>query len=123
MTHDEMISVIQAHKEGKEIEVTLHNDVSNTWVACTNPRWHFDRANYRIKPEPPLIKSLYIGNSVDATNVFHTSGCFSNYENTPYFPLSEKFFKSDRATYMIRGKIVAEIDPYTYELISVKVVK
>ena len=48
MKHDEMITVIQAHKEGKQIQVQLGN---GTWfdTLCV---FDFSRYTYRIKPEP-----------------------------------------------------------------------
>jgi len=52
MTHDEMIAVIQAHKDGKKIELRSLR-FPNSWVA-----WHgqtgfnFGNAEFRIAREP-----------------------------------------------------------------------
>jgi hypothetical protein len=55
MTHDEMIAVIQAHKDGKVIQVKLKNDAPGRgWenLRAHDPIWHFGRNTYRPKPEP-----------------------------------------------------------------------
>ena len=52
MTHDEMIAVIQAHKEGKEVE--WRPTGAERWRLAT-PLWDFDTCEYRIKPEPKTI--------------------------------------------------------------------
>jgi hypothetical protein len=55
MTHDEMIAVIQAHKDGKVIQVKLKNDAPGRgWenLRAHDPIWHFGRNAYRPKPEP-----------------------------------------------------------------------
>ena len=49
MTHDEMIAVITAHKEGKAIECSLKG--FNAWLPMLNG-WDFSAFNYRIKPGP-----------------------------------------------------------------------
>lgn len=54
MTHEEMISVIQAHKEGKQIQ---YRRIGNTeWLDTPKPAWNFVLFEYRIKPEPPKPK-------------------------------------------------------------------
>jgi hypothetical protein len=53
MTHDEMIAVIQAHKNGKIIQYLRPNGLfADTAV---DPSWNFNRETYRIKPEPMVI--------------------------------------------------------------------
>ena len=51
MTHDEMIAVIQAHKEGKVIEWRDKEHPEDLWNAPGNPCWDFSTFDYRIKPE------------------------------------------------------------------------
>lgn len=46
MTHDEMIAVIQAHKEGKQIEFS--NPSSDNWHLIICPSWNFAAHKYRI---------------------------------------------------------------------------
>ena len=49
MTHDEMIAVIQAHKDGKTIQA--RNRDIGVWDDV-DPIWRFDSCDYRVKPEP-----------------------------------------------------------------------
>jgi hypothetical protein len=59
MTHEEMIAVLQAHKDGKKIE--CRTKWEECWKAApTNPCWNFDLYDYRIKPEPPKPKELWV---------------------------------------------------------------
>ncbi len=54
MTHDEMIAVIQAHKEGKWIQYRVLRAPDKVWVDCFDgdPCWDFFHHDYRVKPEP-----------------------------------------------------------------------
>ena len=56
MSHDEMIAVIQAHKNGGKVEYRGRSEITWTLV-LTNPIWNFAAHDYRIKPEP---RSLWI---------------------------------------------------------------
>ena len=57
MTHDEMIAVIQVHKDGKDIESCYKGGFR--WVRATNSVWNFELRTYRIKPaEPKKVKLL-----------------------------------------------------------------
>ena len=47
----EMIAVLEAAQEGKQIQATLHNGSGN-FVSCDGPCWNFDMFEYRVKPEP-----------------------------------------------------------------------
>lgn len=56
MTHDEMIAVIEHHKNGGKVEYK-HKDEA-VWKEITNkigPAWHFYFYDYRAKPEPQVI--------------------------------------------------------------------
>jgi len=57
MTHDEMIAIIQAHKDGKEIQIKRLSE--GGWYGRLSPayttRLDFTRYEYRIKPEPKVI--------------------------------------------------------------------
>jgi hypothetical protein len=56
MTHDEMCAVIQAHKEGKQIQCCEIGRLC--WYDC-NPGWEFGDYIYRVKPaEPKKVKLL-----------------------------------------------------------------
>jgi len=53
MTHNEMIAVIEAHRDGKRIE--FHNkdwDDVTRWNFTDKPRWDFSVNDYRIAVEP-----------------------------------------------------------------------
>jgi hypothetical protein len=52
MTHDEMIAVIQAHKDGKVIQA--RSNLRNTdWIDIKyEPIFNFNSNDYRPKPEP-----------------------------------------------------------------------
>lgn len=50
MTHDEMIAVIQAAKDGKQIQ--LRRNSQEPWRNVVSPRFDFDSFDYRAKPEP-----------------------------------------------------------------------
>jgi hypothetical protein len=53
MTHDEMIAVIAAHRDGKQLEYKSISDTN--WKLATTPVFNFDIADYRIKPEPLVL--------------------------------------------------------------------
>jgi hypothetical protein len=55
MNHDEMIAVIQAHKDGKKIEFKRKSAAAATgWdiFKYSHPSWDFSSFDYRIKKEP-----------------------------------------------------------------------
>lgn len=54
MTYDEMIEVIQAAKEGKEIEYREKGD--SEWLPAIKPCFSFDINDYRVKPEPKYCR-------------------------------------------------------------------
>ena len=63
MTPDEIIAVVQAHKEGKEIELQPKGVAPMGWAYTTDPVWDFYHFNYRVKPKLHLddIRYLYCG--------------------------------------------------------------
>lgn len=71
MTHDEMITVIQAHKEGKIIQ--CKNALLPDWTDC-DPAWNFYATEYRVKPteEPTpqeeVITKEYLQEMIDKSN-------------------------------------------------------
>lgn len=50
MTHNEMIEVIQAHRDGKTVQCRLQKHQEDWYDA--EPDWNFYDFDYRIKPEP-----------------------------------------------------------------------
>lgn len=55
MTHDEMIAVIQAHKEGKKIEAIVF-DLIGQWRVVPNPS--FDFTSYRYRVARKVVESI-----------------------------------------------------------------
>lgn len=52
MTDDEILTVVQAHKEGKQIQGKCRR-LSNIWVDVVGElTWDFVDKEYRVKPEP-----------------------------------------------------------------------
>jgi hypothetical protein len=49
MTHDEMIKVIAAHRDGADVEF---QDRSGPWSSTVKPLWDFLHNQYRVKTEP-----------------------------------------------------------------------
>lgn len=63
MTHDEMIAVIAAHRDGKTIQYMWTDELENGWKDFdpgTGPAWNFKGCDYRIKPEPPKPREWWI---------------------------------------------------------------
>lgn len=58
-TLDEMIAVIQAHKEGKKLECRACWDLKGTWMGVGAPVFSFNQTEYRIKAEPIKKRKLY----------------------------------------------------------------
>lgn len=53
MTHDEMIAVIYAHKEGKKIECRhAHSDASQWVPVGGTPAWNFTVYDYKVVRKP-----------------------------------------------------------------------
>lgn len=50
MTHDEMIAVIQHHKDGGEVQVKDGFNKNSEWENTMSPLWNFGDFNYRPKP-------------------------------------------------------------------------
>ncbi len=49
-TTKEMIAVMQAYCDGKEIEYSINTGMS--WKEVKNPSWNWASADYRVKEEP-----------------------------------------------------------------------
>ena len=50
-TTEEMIAVMQAYVDGKEIEYESYSK----WEKVTEPAWNWGGNDYRVKPEPEYI--------------------------------------------------------------------
>ena len=53
-TINEMLEILTAYKEGKEIE--LYGESKQEWVVILNPLWDFSNKIYRIKPDQKIKK-------------------------------------------------------------------
>jgi len=56
MTHDEMIAVIQAHKDGKTIQHYVNGWVDKPYEM---PSFNFGDYIYRVKPEPRVRYMIF----------------------------------------------------------------
>ena len=54
MTTQEMIDVLKAYQEGKEIEVKYITSDDNDWIITAKPSFNFNMYEYRVKPEYKL---------------------------------------------------------------------
>ena len=62
MTDDEIIAVVQAHKEGKKIQWMTRIGPQTWHDYLGSPiRWNFDRYDYRVVPEPRNPREWSIG--------------------------------------------------------------
>lgn len=59
MTDDEIIEVVQAHKEGKKIQVRVlltskwyKRGIDDAWENMAICSWNFSDCEYRVAPEP-----------------------------------------------------------------------
>lgn len=49
-TLDEMISVMEAFRDGKEIEQVYYSSpIGYHWDDCKDPKWNWDGNRYRVK--------------------------------------------------------------------------
>ena len=56
MTHDEMIAVIEHHKNGGKMEYKRKDGaIWKDVITKIGPAWDFDLSDYRAKPEPHVI--------------------------------------------------------------------
>lgn len=67
MTDEEIIAVVQAHKEGKKIEYRVKGTPRKNWnLTPLNPLWNFQVSDYRVKHEPQVIYVNEYENSICA---------------------------------------------------------
>ena len=75
MTNDEMIAVLIADKEGKEIQARSLNANSVIWKDMMNsPGWFFGDFDYRVKPVEPIRTDLDIYTYEDEIMELRTTG-------------------------------------------------
>ena len=83
MTPNEIINVIQAFKEGKEIEYEYKN-INQSWITTKDPTWNFKTFDYRVKQKEKELYQYLIYKS--QTNSYQAT--FRFYENS--FDLQSK---------------------------------
>ena len=76
MTPQEIINVVQAFEEGKEIEY-LGKHTNNKWRTVETPGWNFDLFDYRVKQKEKELYQYLIYDK--PSNIYHTTSRF--YEN------------------------------------------
>lgn len=60
MTDDEIIAVVQAHKEGKRIQCSLPHGDWFDWPNVIAPYGDFIHSNWRVKPEPRKPREWWV---------------------------------------------------------------
>ena len=74
MNHEEMILVIKAAHEGKQIE-TRPIGSGEPWVFDPHPAWDFAKNKYRVKPEP---RDFWVIRRVNAAGIESSHGAVSS---------------------------------------------
>lgn len=87
MTHDKMIEVIQAHKEGKNIEA--RNTLTGQWVRIPSPSFDFSYNQYRVAKKVvesiPYRRALLRSRLVSTIHGPEFPGYTSSIEMDPQF--------------------------------------
>lgn len=94
MTTKEMIAVMQAYDEGKQIQQRLINN--STWADCPSPKWKWDASEYRIKPELPKPKLRPYANAEEFIEAQQEHGL--------YFGKDKKIYHIQNSVYDNYGK-------------------
>lgn len=76
MTHDDMIAVIQAYKDGKQIQRRTSN---GEWLDLENPMWYFNIGDYRVKPEEPKLVPHWPAIFENSHGTFITSRLYKDF--------------------------------------------
>lgn len=68
MTDDEIIAVVQAHKEGKKIQFRSHSAPHlDEWWDNETPAWNFEICDYRVAPPKPREWLLHIPKKITSS--------------------------------------------------------
>ena len=84
MSPQEIIDVIQAHKDGKQIQFLLKTEKSssdNCWLDAKTLTWNFATYNYRIVPKTPKTMHQYLLYSTKDNKYISTSAFYSSMED------------------------------------------
>lgn len=69
MSADEIIAIVQAHKDGAEIQ-QLYLIIPTDWADCPTPFWDFAEYRYRIAPPKPREFTLRFCSAEDSTHAW-----------------------------------------------------
>lgn len=100
MTHDEIIAVVQAHKNGKSIESRCREGSCHRWLESKDPGWNFYDYDYRVKLEPRVFW----------INEYQESISGNKYLGTNRFDSKEKIIEQNYKGYVRTVKFVEEIE-------------
>jgi hypothetical protein len=77
MTDQQILDVVRAHQEGKQIQQSRLEYNNGEWIDCHyGPGWNFANFSYRVKPEPKIPREFWIHDYSDGTlEVSRSAGC------------------------------------------------
>ena len=58
----EMIDVLTAYRDGKEVECKGKSHSAVCWGHVPSPKWDFSQCDYRVLPEPLVIYKIKFSN-------------------------------------------------------------
>lgn len=68
MTDQQIIEIVQAHIDGKPIEIcTKGQGKDEKWYDIVNPKWDFQHCDYRVKQEPRKPREWWVEVPVDGS--------------------------------------------------------
>lgn len=112
MTIDEQILVMQAFKDGKEIECKMINVPDDTWDLAPFPSWNFSTRTYRVKPDakPEYNGVAYIITPKGYSVFIGTESYVVDKDHPNYLKISDSLKSGDYADLkkLINAKAVVE---------------
>ena len=66
---DEMIEVMQAYKNGEQIEFCYTDEVIKVWEDTGKPLWNWGDTDYRVKPKPKYVPFETAEDFLEAQNL------------------------------------------------------
>ncbi len=93
-----MIEVLQAFKDGKEIQVELTPVNGGAWATAKTPNWNFFDNKYRIKPQPEYVPFTWEDRDLFRDKWIRVKGCM---------PESKVISFSYEGIYLNGGKLIS----------------
>ena len=87
MTNEEIIAVVKAAEEGKQIQQMSKDSKRLEWHDVDNPNWNFYVLDYRVKPEPPKPKYRPYKSEAEAFAEAKKHGFWFKDKNRRYFSI------------------------------------